>query len=224
MYRNARRECLKALVYTTVLDCAATNSVAGDQRTLVNHVEHMASETTPARTIQSSVAQLMTSPAGATITLSTSELTPGNVTTAWWVILTKPMLCEAKPCSPKDVIGRADIVGTQFVYADGAVNSDDGKADFAAYLPRGAVKNGWYDQDFPNPTEAEIHLVLNDHGPLKPEIAASMLTSYRGGCRDDSLPPPFPETAKADGVPGPNACQLIQDSIFQQDPAGKSNY
>ncbi len=69
------------------------------------------------------------------------------------------------------------------------------------------------------PTGAKIHLVLNDHGRLHPEIAALMLTSYRGGCSDGSLPPPFPASAKADGVPGPNACVLIQDAIFQQDRA-----
>lgn len=112
------------------------------------------------------------------------------------------------------MIGRAQEVGTQIVYADGAVNGPDGDAIFVAYLPRGAVRGGWYDQDFRDPTSAEIHLVLNDHGPLIPEIATSMRTSYRGGCRDDSLPPPFPPSAKADGAPGANRCALIQDAIF----------
>ncbi len=188
----------------------------GGQNKMSQHVEHMASETTSARTIEGAIAHLMTSPDGATMTMDTAELVPGNVTTAWWVVITKPMLCEAKPCSPEDVIGRADIVGTQIVYADGAVNDPEGRARFAAHLPRGHVANGWYPTSFDNPTSAEIHLVLNDHGELVPGIAASMLTSYRGGCRDDSLPPPFPQTAKADGTPGPNACLLIQDAIFVQ--------
>ena len=196
---------------------SATAMEAGKSTELIQHVEHMATENTPARDIPGAKARLMTSSTGATMTLTTEELQPGHVTTAWWVIITKPMNCEAKPCSPEDVIGRADDVGTQIVYADGVVNSPDGKASFAAYLPQGSVPRGWYGTSFDNPTTAEIHLVLNDHGPLIPELAASMLTSYRGGCRDDSLPPPFPDTAKADGLSGPNGCALIQDAIFMQE-------
>ena len=152
----------------------------------IRPVEHMATETTPAREIAGAKAMLTTTQAGATMTLSTSGLEPGHVTTAWWVVINKPMLCEAIP-------------------------------RFAAYLPQGQVENGWYPTGFDSPTEAEIHLVLNDHGRLLPEIATSMLTSYRGGWSDASLPPPFPASAKTDGVPGPNACLLIQDAIFQQD-------
>ena len=183
---------------------------------MLGHVEHMATASKPAAMIPGAAALLMTSPVGATMTLSTSQLTPGHVTTAWWVIMNNPKSCESKPCSPKDVIERANEVGTQIVFADGVVNSKSGTAEFSAFLPQGAVKNGWYEQDFMDPTTAEIHLVLNDHGPLQAEMAASMLTSYRGGCRDDSLPPPFPITAKQDGTPGPNTCVLIQDATFVQ--------
>ncbi|MEL7000251.1 MAG: hypothetical protein AAFP68_18500 [Pseudomonadota bacterium] len=195
----------------------ATPAHAAGPKPQIRPVEHMATETTPAREIAGAKAMLTTTEAGASMTLSTSGLEPGHVTTAWWVVINKPMLCEAIPCSAEDVIGRADIVETQIVYADGVVNDANGNARFAAYLPQGQVENGWYPTGFDSPTEAEIHLVLNDHGRLLPEIAASMLTSYRGGCSDGSLPPPFPASAKADGVPGPNACLLIQDAIFQQD-------
>jgi hypothetical protein len=179
-------------------------------------VEHMATEDTPARLIVGSHATLRSDEAGALMTLRTSDLAPGHVTTAWWVIMSNPAACSATPCTAEDVIGRAGEVGTQITYADGAVNSPQGTAQFTAYLPSGQVANGWYDQDFDDPQRAEIHLVLNDHGPLIAEIAASMLTSYRGGCSDDSLPPPFPDTAKTDGQPGPNTCRLIQDAIFVQ--------
>jgi hypothetical protein len=47
-------------------------------------------------------------------------------------------------------------------------------------------------------------------------MATTMLQSYRGGCTDESLPGAFPDTAKNDGIPGPNTCQLFQDVIFQQ--------
>jgi len=86
-----------------------------------------------------------------------------------------------------------------------------------AQLPAGDVENNpWFGNGFTNPTGAEIHLVINDHGPLIPEMADTMLNSYRGGCTDESLPGSFPETAKADGEPGPNTCALVQATIFQQ--------
>ncbi len=184
-------------------------------------VEHMATETTPARIIEGTKAIIRTDHAGALMTLHTRDLAPGHVTTAWWVIVNAFDQCSSTPCTPQEVIGRASEVGTQIVYADGAVNSPDGTASFTAYLPKGEVRNGWYAQDFGDPEHAEIHLVLNDHGPLIPAIAASMLTSYRGGCSDDSLPPPFPNSAKTDGLPGPNQCRLIQDAIFIQIPPSK---
>lgn len=192
----------------------ATASTKGN--TLIQGIEHMASDTSPAKPIEGTVATLMTNSEGATMTMTTAELSPGHVTTAWWVLITKPEACESIPCSPKDAIGRADIVGTQIVYADGAVNSDEGTASFASFLPKGSVPGGWYPPRFDNPTDVEIHLVLNDHGPLIANLAATMLTTYRGGCSDESLPPPFPETAKADGTAGPNSCKLIQDAIFIQ--------
>ncbi|MGC3939629.1 hypothetical protein ACOTTU_17635 [Roseobacter sp. EG26] len=183
------------------------------------YVEHMASETAEARPIKEAMATLVTNKRGAVMRLRTSELEPGHVTTAWWVIINAPWACTSSPCSAEDVIGRAEQVRTQIVYADGTVNKSDGTAEFSANLQSGRIPQGWFDQGFDSPETAEIHLVLNDHGPLIPEIAASMLTSYRGGCSDESLPPPFPARAKTDGIAGPNTCVLIQDAIFK--PARK---
>ncbi|WP_420335391.1 hypothetical protein [Roseibium sp.] len=212
----------QAFVSTTGFAVLATGAHATEAAMIARTVEHMATSEQPAKPIKGSRARLSRTANGATMTLRTSELVPGHVTTAWWVIMTRPENCSAKPCTAEDVIGRVAEVGTQIVYADGVINAPDGSADFAAYLPAGSVSGGWYDQRFDRPETSEIHLVLNDHGPLLPDIAASMLTSYRGGCRDDSLPPPFPDTAKADGTVGPNTCRLIQDAIFTA-PASKEN-
>ncbi len=207
----------KSASYVLAATAAACLMVAPALGAEMTHpVEHMASDASPAREIAGTRAVLRTDAGGALMSLETAELAPGHVTTAWWVIMNNPAACSATPCTPEDVIGRADEVRTQIVYADGAVNTADGHAKFVAYLPAGRVENGWYDQAFPDPESAEIHLVLNDHGPLVPALAASMLTSYRGGCSTESLPPPFPNTAKADGAPGPNQCRLIQDAIFVQ--------
>jgi hypothetical protein len=89
--------------------------------------------------------------------------------------------------------------------------------EFTAFLPVGEVVEGWFGNGLTNPLGAEIHLIINDHGEVIPEMAANMLNTYRGGCSDDSLPPPFPDSAKADGESGPNPCRLIQDAVFMQD-------
>lgn len=84
------------------------------------------------------------------------------------------------------------------------------------FVPTGDIQSAWYGNGLTNPTGAEVHLVINDHGVVIPEMIATMLNSFRGGCTDESLPPPFPDTAKADGDPGPNACRLVQFAIISQ--------
>ena len=95
------------------------------------------------------------------------------------------------------------------------VAGEDGAAVFSGSLPAGAWSNSWLGRGLISPYGAEIHLVLNDHGPAIPDILDNMLHSYRGGCTDASLPPFFPATAFADGIPGPNTCRLYQVAVFQ---------
>ena len=67
----------------------------------------------------------------------------------------------------------------------------------------------------------EVHLVLNDHGPVIEGRTADMLSTYRGGCTTESIPAPMPASARASGTPGPNQCRLVQFSIFK--PAGSES-
>jgi hypothetical protein len=41
-----------------------------------------------------------------------------------------------------------------------------------------------------------------------------MIQTYRAGCTDSSIPGIFPASARADGTPGPNTCQLYQMAAF----------
>lgn len=68
---------------------------------------------------------------------------------------------------------------------------------------------------FHDSATAEIHLVLNDHGPALAEHMPSMIRTYRGGCSDASpFPAVFPQTALGDGTKGPNTCRLFQVAAF----------
>lgn len=207
-------------VLTALVSAGPAVAEAGEAQRA--QVEWRASGEAPARPIDGAEATLVTTQAGAAMALQSSGLTPGHAVTVWWVVITEPTLCEGVRCSGNDVLKRTEIVSPVVTFADGAVVDADGAISFTGFLASGAVAGNWFENRLDDPTTAEVHLVLNDHGPLIPEIAASMLTSYRGGCRDDSLPDAFPATAKADGVPGPNTCRLLQHAIFSR-PSRETN-
>jgi hypothetical protein len=94
--------------------------------------------------------------------------------------------------------------------------SDNALMEFTAFIPAGDVAEGWFGNGLTNPQGAEVHAVVQDHGELIPEMASTMLNTVRGGCTDESVPPPYPDNAKADGEPGPNTCRGIQVAIFMQ--------
>jgi hypothetical protein len=162
-------------------------------------------------------AHIVRSDEGVLVQMHAMGLEPGYVYTGWWVLANNPEVCEEDPCSGGDFVGKAADAETVVTYADGVIVDASGEAHFASFLPVGEVLDDpWFPENaFTNPMGAEIHLVLNSHGPLIPEMAEAMVNSYRAGCTDDSLPPPFPDTAKADGEPGPNACALVQAAVFQ---------
>ena len=168
------------------------------------------------RQVEGAQATIMTNEAGASLSLKTDELQDGHVYTVWWVVINNPAACENIPCEVSDVIGNSDGTLSDVTQADSIIMNDEANMTFASYLPAGDIADGWIGNGFTNPMGAEIHIVVNDHGPVIPEMAANMLNTYRGGCTDESLPPPFPDSAKSDGEPGPNTCQLVQVAVLIQ--------
>ncbi len=165
-------------------------------------------------TIEGSSAMLARNEGGILGHLVTSDLEDGHVYTLWVVMVNNPDACAAVPCTAPEILGQSDELQSEITWGDGIIVGDGGRAEFTAYVPAGEVQEPWMGNGLTNPTGAEVHFIINDHGELIPEMAANMLNSYRGGCTDESLPPPFPDTAKADGEPGPNTCRLIQAAIF----------
>ena len=165
--------------------------------------------------VPSAWAQLVRNDSGASFTFHGTELKPGHVYTVWFVAINNPANCASSPCSPADIITRNADTESDVTYGAGHVAGESGKASFGGHVSAGDLPNGWLGNGFTNPRGAEIHLVLNDHGPAIPNLVSNMLHSYRGGCTDASLPPIFPATAFADGIPGPNTCRLYQTAIFQ---------
>ncbi len=144
----------------------------------------------------------------------TNSLTPGNAYTLWVIVVTDPEDCAAAPCTAGDVLVNP-AVDAQVRYGTGLVAGGSGKATFAGSLGEGTI-DGWLpDLDFADAHSAEIHFVINDHGPKIAAQMPGMIKTYRGGCSDGSpFPGIFPATALADGEEGPNTCRLYQSAIF----------
>lgn len=164
--------------------------------------------------IENALSQIVHADDGLFMSFDTGDLTPGNVYTAWWVFINNPEACETIPCTPKDVLGNSDAVVSDLGYADGLIAGADGTGTFAAFQPLDDLRSAWIGNGYSNLDGAEVHLIINEHGPAIDGLVENMLSSYRGGCTDESIPAPFPDTARADGTAGPNPCQLFQFSIF----------
>jgi hypothetical protein len=166
------------------------------------------------KTIDGAKARLLRTAEGIFVNLETKRLTPGHAYTLLLAVINNRAACEATPCEPADVLKRTAETQADIGYADGMIAGEDGTARFASFQPAGELGGAWFGNGLKHPEGAEIHLLVNDHGRFLPELGATMVTTYRGGCADESVPAAFPDTAKADGEPGPNTCRLLQAAIF----------
>lgn len=168
------------------------------------------------REIEGSEATLLTTPTGVVATIDTNELTPGNAYTLWFVAINNPEACKNKPCKGSDVLGMSAEVQSDVGYGDGLIARSDGTGRFTTYREKGDIPQAWIGTGLTHPESAEIQLVVHDHGPLINGREAEMTGTFRGGCAEESLSKMAPDTARADGEPGPNTCKLVQDVIFVQ--------
>jgi hypothetical protein len=206
---------LIAVLGFSSIAATAQNTMSETVQVTTTHVQTHPSQG-DVQMIDDGAARLVTSEDGVWVNMTTDELEDHHVYTLWFVVINNPGACDSRPCTAGYILSNPDEVQLNVTWAGGLLMSDEARTGFSAFFPVGEVPQGWFDNDLTNPLGAEIHLVINDHGPLIPEMAATMLNTYRGGCTDESLPPPFPDTAKADGEPGPNECRLIQVAIFEQ--------
>lgn len=169
--------------------------------------------------VKGAVATLRTTESGAHVQLRTLDLNPGDAYTLWFVVFNNPGACASHPapCTASDLFAEGNPAEAQVTGVAGVIVGSSGRATFSAHVPTGDI-DGWLpDQGLTDPQTAEIHLVVNGHGPKLAEHMPGMIKTYRGGCSDESpFPAIFPATALADGEPGPNICRLTQLAVFQQ--------
>lgn len=159
-------------------------------------------------------AMLVRRPDGVSFRIRTEQLRPHHAYTVWFVAINNPSACAATPCSGPDIVLNPGT-DSQVTYGAGHVSGGSGRAGFAGAFQAGAIEGWLPNGGLWNPMTAEIQLVLNDHGSMLPAYMPEMTHTYRAGCTDASIPGIFPDTARADGTPGPNACQLYQVAVFE---------
>jgi hypothetical protein len=160
-------------------------------------------------------AKLTRTASGISYSIHTRGLNPGHAYTVWVVVINDPAACSGTPCTPADILTNPETE-SQVTYGTGHVAGSGGIGGFGGHLAAGPLPAGWLPhQGLDDPLGAEIHLVLNDHGPKLADYMPGMIRTYRAGCTDESLPAIFPTSAKADGEPGPNTCRLWQVAVFE---------
>lgn len=218
------------IILTATLLATASAAVAEPMRTTVVKTHPSQGDVT---TVADGTARMMAHDGGLFVNFDTSGLTPGQVHTLWFVAINDPEGCfdptaaaagkkkRAEDCTSFDVLKRSEVTQSDVGYGGGIIVGADGSASFNWHQSEGPLSGGWFGHGLVSSRAAEIHLVINDHGPVIEGRVDRMLATYRDGCRDDSIPAPMPATARVQGEAGPNTCRLVQFAIFEA--PGKSS-
>lgn len=167
--------------------------------------------------VDGTTAVLEKGPFGVAMAIKSSGLTSGDVVTVWWVVIQNPDVCEGETCTPLETMVDGELSDSVVSLAASGIVAEDGTISLAGYLPKGDVEGNFFNTTFHSPEAAEYHLPIHNHGPLDPEIAQEMLSSFRAGCTDESIPEYYPQTALADGVKGNFECKTMQVATFPKD-------
>ncbi len=160
-------------------------------------------------------ARLVRNQNGIAYQIHAHELHAGNAYSLWLVVVNNPDACAATPCSAVDILTNPATDSQVRSGGTGTVAGAAGKGTLAGAAKVGPL-SGWLEgRSLADPYSAEVHLVINDHGPMLPAFMPGMIKTYRAGCSDGSpFPPVFPPSALADGAAGPNTCLLYQVAVF----------
>ena len=173
--------------------------------------------------VQVGSSTLVRTPNGINFNLSTTDLTAGHAYTLWFVVFNEPGQCAVpNECAPGDVVN--DAAKPDMMYATGRIAGGTEVATFAGRrgvgdtsgsinAPVGLPAYGLLD-----PSRAEIHLAVHDHGSKLPEHMPDMIQTIDGGCTDAGIPAAgviSPWNQHQFGSPGPNTCVTIQAAVHR---------
>ena len=116
------------------------------------------------------------------MSLTTKNLTPGWVYTAWLGIFNNPEQCATHPCSGMDFTNPA-VQGSR-INAGGRIIGPDGSATFGSFVGIGDTTSAFDGPGLLDPKHAEIHFVVRSHGPASGDatVLGQQLSMFNGGC------------------------------------------
>ena len=125
---------------------------------------------------------------GIRMNMYTSELKHGDAVSVWWVVFNHPENCThgtmGERCGEGDI--GADGVNASIIYADGHVVRHTGRVIFNSMLISDRMKGVVYGNGLFNPTGADVHLIVRDHGKVIPGMMREMIRTFDGGCNVES--------------------------------------
>lgn len=216
MRRKAWALALATALATTLFATAAVASAGHQTVGVFWHAQQAAVGNTG--TVNGASASLVRRDNGVSYRINTASLTPGNAYTLWLVVINNPEACTAEgPCTGQEIIQNVNgDTDSQVLYGKGHIAGASGQVTFAGSISEGPLAGWLPGRSFEDARSADIHLVINDHGPALADFMPGMIKTYRGGCSNTSpFPPFFPATALADGEVGPNICRLAQAAVFE---------
>lgn len=169
-----------------VLSAAALPAGASAAQQTRSVVHYLNPDFTPGPEVEGSWGKLATNARGASFTLHTGDLQAGNAYTIWWIIFNDPPACTnpnavlGTLCGPGDLGNGA--AGPAVLYATGHVVRTDGPVSFGASLSVGDEPEAGLFGTLSDPLNAEIHLVVHDHGPVIQGREAEMTHTFDAGC------------------------------------------
>lgn len=160
-------------------------------------------------------AKLVRNDSGISYQIHARDLNAGNAYSLWLVVINNPAACASTPCTAGDILLNPATDSQVRLGGTGTIAGSSGRGNLAGAVKVGPL-SGWLPGgSLQDPRAAEIHLVINDHGPKLAEFMPDMIKTYRAGCSDSSpFPAVFPPSALADGAAGPNTCLLYQAAVF----------
>ena len=151
---------------------------------------------------------LATHDRGAYVKFDTSQLTPDDAVTLWWVVFNNPASCTQGQggyhCGEGDLTD--PDVQASVLHASGKLINRSGSAHFTSYLPINNINGALFGPGLLNPETADIHFVVRTHGSKITELLYDQLHTFDGGCNNSTA---------STGSPGPNTCEDIQFAVHE---------
>ena len=124
-------------------------------------------------------ASIVRTPAGVAVNVKLKDLTPGNALTVWFVHWDDLTQCAESGCTGSDL----GDPGNGAIWSQiGGVVGRNGQFNQGSFVKVGEDTGGPFPLPLADPLAAEIHLVVQDHGPATGDPAQT--SEFMGACNE----------------------------------------